>query len=64
MESKINLTTVKPINYKVTAALINQFLVSTTQFINRFASQCDERLRMVEDNLQRTFTTLNILEAK
>lgn len=24
MESKINLTTVKPINYKVTAALINQ----------------------------------------
>ena len=24
MESKINLTTVKPVNYKVTAALINQ----------------------------------------
>mmetsp|Transcript_3147 Transcript_3147/g.6337 ORF Transcript_3147/g.6337 Transcript_3147/m.6337 type:complete len:211 (+) Transcript_3147:307-939(+) len=64
MESKINLSQVKPINYRVTASLVNQFIISTTQFLNRFGTRCDLKLRQVEENMHRINTTLNILEAK
>ena len=53
MESKINLAQVSPVNYKVTAALVNQFVVSTTQFLNRFASRCDKKLQQVGTNMHR-----------
>ena len=53
MESKINLAQVSPVNYKVTAALVNQFVVSTTQFLNRFATRCDRKLQEVGANMHR-----------
>ena len=53
MESKINLAQVAPVNYKVTAALVNQFIVSTTQFLNRFATRCDRKLQQVTANMHR-----------
>jgi len=53
MESKINLAQVSPVNYKVTAALVNQFVVSTTQFLNRFATRCDRKLQQVGSNMHR-----------
>jgi hypothetical protein len=53
MESKINLAQVAPVNYKVTAALVNQFVVSTTQFLNRFVTRCDRKLHQVGAKMHR-----------
>ncbi len=53
MESKINLAQVAPVNYKVTAALVNQFVVSTTQFLNRFVTRCDRKLYQVSAKMCR-----------
>jgi len=53
MESKINLAQVAPVNYKVTAALVNQFVVSTTQFLNRFVTRCDRKLHQVAAKMCR-----------
>ena len=53
MESKINLAQVAPVNYKVTAALVNQFVVSTTQFLNRFGTRCDRKLQLVASSMHR-----------
>jgi hypothetical protein len=59
MESKINLAQVAPINYKVTAALVNQFVVSTTQFLNRFVTRCDRKLHQVAAKMCRIQVRFN-----
>ncbi len=53
MESKIDLSQVTPVNYKVTVVLVNQFAVTTIQFLNRFSSQCEEKLRYVSEGIYR-----------
>ena len=53
MESKIDLSQVTPVNYKVTVVLVNQFAVTTIQFLNRFSSQCEEKLRLVSEGIYR-----------
>jgi hypothetical protein len=56
MESKIDLSQVTPVNYKVTVVLVNQFAVTTIQFLNRFSAQCEEKLRIVRDGIYRINT--------
>ena len=53
MESKITLAQVAPVNYKVTAALVNQFVVSTTQFLNRFGTRDDAVPEPLRDDFRR-----------
>ncbi|KAE8615110.1 hypothetical protein XENTR_v10008410 [Xenopus tropicalis] len=62
--SGIDLTKVPPIQQKRTVAFLNQFVVHSVQFLNRFATVCEEKLSALSLRIQQIETTLNILEAK
>src|SRR5690606_34037821 len=47
-----------------TIALVNAFVINTTQFLNKFAYLCEEKLANVAQELQRLEITMYILEAK
>lgn len=53
-----------PIPYKETLEIVNQFVVQTTQFLNRFAVTCEEKLNRVDRDMQRLEVTLSLLESK
>ena len=44
--------------------LINNFMVSTVRFMNRFSTLCEEKLHNVSHDITRIETALAILEAK
>ena len=44
--------------------IVNNFVVNTTRFLNRFSKIVDEKLLKVSNNISRLETTLSILEAK
>jgi WASH complex subunit CCDC53 len=54
----------RPIPYRDTLDLVSAFVIQTTEFLNRFASTCEERLNNVEYNIQQLEITLQILESK
>lgn len=67
----MNPTTIKkhrdddrPIPLKETLAMVNAFIVHTTQFLNRFATECDDKLALANDSIYRLHTTLEIFESK
>ncbi|CAI9578369.1 unnamed protein product [Staurois parvus] len=62
--SGIDLTKVPAIQQKRTVAFLNQFVVHTVQFLNRFSTVCEEKLSALSLRIQQIETTLNILEAK
>ncbi|XP_004844904.1 WASH complex subunit 3 isoform X4 [Heterocephalus glaber] len=64
MGSGIDLTKVPAIQQKRTVAFLNQFVVHTVQFLNRFATVCEEKLANLSLRIQQIETTLNILDAK
>jgi len=64
MEPKIDYTKVEPLPFQKTLILVNDFIIKTTQFINRFASLSEQKLSEVTRNIQRLEITLTILEAK
>ncbi|RNF12182.1 coiled-coil domain-containing protein [Trypanosoma rangeli] len=47
-----------------TADAVNKFIISTTQFLNRFAAQCDNQLFEVSRSLQRLEILTLLLENK
>ncbi|XP_074863718.1 WASH complex subunit 3 isoform X3 [Carettochelys insculpta] len=61
--SGIDLTKVPAIQQKRTVAFLNQFVVHTVQFLNRFSTVCEE-LSVLSLRIQHIETTLNILDAK
>ncbi|XP_015096075.1 WASH complex subunit 3 isoform X2 [Camelus dromedarius] len=63
MGSGIDLTKVPAIQQKRTVAFLNQFVVHTVQFLNRFSTVCEE-LADLSLRIQQIETTLNILDAK
>ncbi|XP_044792485.1 WASH complex subunit 3 [Bubalus bubalis] len=63
MGSGIDLTKVPAIQQKRTVAFLNQFVVHTVQFLNRFSTVCEEKLDL-SLRIQQIETTLNILDAK
>ncbi|XP_069048913.1 WASH complex subunit 3 [Lepisosteus oculatus] len=62
--SGIDLTKVPAIQQKRIVAFLNQFIVHTVRFLNRFSTVCEEKLASVSLRIQQIETTLNILEAK
>ena len=59
-----DLKACRPIPHRKLLVMLNQFTVTTTRFLNRFANQCDDRLSRVSSDLSNLETTLAILEAK
>ncbi|KAJ8392344.1 hypothetical protein AAFF_G00077080 [Aldrovandia affinis] len=62
--SGIDLTKVPAIQQKRIVAFLNQFIVHTVRFLNRFSTVCEEKLASVSLRIQQIETTLSILEAK
>ncbi|XP_073431273.1 WASH complex subunit 3 [Dendrobates tinctorius] len=62
--SGIDLTKVPAIQQKRTVAFLNQFVLHTVQFLNRFSTVCEEKLSALSLRIQQIETTLNILDAK
>ena len=54
----------RPIPIKKSLIIVNNFVVNTTRFLNRFSKIVDEKLLKVSNNISRLETTLSILEAK
>ena len=54
----------RPLPVKKTFIIVNNFIVNTTRFLNRFSDIVDEKLTRVGSNLSRLENTLNILETK
>jgi WASH complex subunit CCDC53 len=64
MQGAIDYTEVPPVSPQTTLAFINNFLINTTQFLNRFTVTCDQKLKNVAYQVQRLEITMSLLEAK
>lgn len=62
--SGIDLTKVPAIQQRRMVAHLNQFIVHTVRFLNRFSTVCEEKLANISLRIQQIETTLSILEAK
>lgn len=62
--SGVDLTKVPAIQQRRTVAYLNQFIVHTVRFLNRFSTVCEEKLASISLRVQQIETTLCILEAK
>lgn len=62
--SGVDLTKVPAIQQRRVVAFLNQFVVHTVQFLNRFSTVCEEKLANISLRIQQIETTLCILEAK
>ncbi|TRZ03861.1 hypothetical protein DNTS_000494 [Danionella cerebrum] len=62
--SGVDLTKVPAIQQRRIVAFLNQFIVHTVRFLNRFSTVCEEKLATVSLRIQQIETTLSILEAK
>ena len=59
-----DLKACRPIPHRKLLVMLNQFTVTTTRFLNRFANQCDDRLSQVSTDVSNLETNMAILEAK
>ncbi|KAM4614788.1 WASH complex subunit 3 [Polymixia lowei] len=62
--SGVDLTKVPAIQQRRIVAYLNQFIVHTVRFLNRFSTVCEEKLANISLRIQQIETTLSILEAK
>lgn len=62
--SGVDLTKVPAIQQRRIVACLNQFVVHTVRFLNRFSTVCEEKLADISLRIQQIETTLCILEAK
>ncbi|KAG5267801.1 hypothetical protein AALO_G00225900 [Alosa alosa] len=62
--SGVDLTKVPAIQQRRIVAYLNQFVVHTVRFLNRFSTVCEEKLATISLRIQQIETTLSILEAK
>ncbi|XP_056132260.1 WASH complex subunit 3 [Lampris incognitus] len=60
----VDLTKVPAIQQRRMVAHLNQFVVQTVRFLNRFSTVCEEKLANISLRIQQIETTLSILEAK
>ena len=54
----------KPKDFQRTVELINKYILSSTQFMNRFAAACDAKLGQASRQLQRLESQVTLLERK
>jgi len=64
IQPQIDYTDVEAIPYQKTLSFVNNFIIKTTEFINRFSFLCEEKLTSVSRQLQRLEITMSLLEAK
>jgi WASH complex subunit CCDC53 len=50
--------------HRNTLVFLNQFIMQTTKFLNRFASVCEDRLLDLSKRIQKLDVSLSILESK
>ena len=53
-----------PVPHQTTLHLINNFVLQTTRFLNRFSNVCEEKLANVSRDIQGLEISLSIIEAK
>jgi WASH complex subunit CCDC53 len=59
-----DLKVCNPIPHRKVLIMINQFVVTTTRFLNRFANLCEDKLSAVSSDISKLQTTMSILETK
>lgn len=64
MEPQLNYHKIDPIPSNKLVVYLNDFIINTTQFLNRFSYLCEEKLSHCHRNIQRLEITMNLLEAK
>ncbi len=62
MNAQIDYSKVEPIPYRKTVAYVNNFVINTTQFLNRFSYLCEKKLSDVGNRIQRLEVTMQLLE--
>jgi WASH complex subunit CCDC53 len=62
--NKKDLQDTRSIPFRQTLDLVSAFVISTTEMMNKFASNCEDKLNQVGEDLSRLENTLTILEAK
>ena len=60
----MSATKIPPVSVKASLILVNDFISSTTRFLNHFSSLCEERLRAVSRDITRVETGLVLLESR
>jgi hypothetical protein len=53
-----------PVPHKTTLHLVNNFVLQTTRFLNRFSNICEEKLAVVAKDIQSLEISLSIIESK
>ena len=61
---RVDLAQVQSNDYKKVVSVVNQWCVTTAQFLNRFCTICERKLQTVHESVQRLEITMNILEGK
>lgn len=64
MQAQLRFDEIESLPHNKTVAIANNFIIQTTQFLNRFSYLCEEKLAAVSRNIQRLEITMSILEAK
>jgi len=64
MQTPIDFKTVESVPYRKTITLVNNFIINTTEFLNKFSYLCEKKLENVSQQIQKLEITMNILEAK
>eukprot|EP00211_Chloroparvula_japonica_P011634 CAMPEP_0119142342 /NCGR_PEP_ID=MMETSP1310-20130426/32465_1 /TAXON_ID=464262 /ORGANISM="Genus nov. species nov., Strain RCC2339" /LENGTH=83 /DNA_ID=CAMNT_0007133871 /DNA_START=66 /DNA_END=313 /DNA_ORIENTATION=+ len=64
VRAAIDYEKVAPVAHHKTVALINNFVIDTTEFLNKFSFLCERKLLSVSEDIHRIEVTLAVLEAK
>lgn len=64
MHPHIDYSEVPSVPHKITLSFINNFVVNTTHFLNKFGTTCEKKLKEVDSKIRGLEITLNLLEAK
>src|SRR5690606_9285330 len=54
----------RPIPLRDTLTMVNQFVTTTVDFLNRFSGDCEFKLQQVETSLKKMEAAISLLEAK
>ena len=61
---ELKMNTLQPVPIKKTLLIVNTFVVNTAAFLNKFVSNCENKLHKIHTDIQRMETSLKILETK
>eukprot|EP01098_Paradermamoeba_levis_P007225 TRINITY_DN2990_c0_g1_i1.p1 TRINITY_DN2990_c0_g1~~TRINITY_DN2990_c0_g1_i1.p1 ORF type:complete len:199 (-),score=41.93 TRINITY_DN2990_c0_g1_i1:243-839(-) len=64
LQPQLNYNLVKSVPNERTIFFVNNFIINTVQFLNKFSNLCEKKLNDVSKHIRRLEITLSILEAK